>query len=132
MEINVWMPLTECLAENGLIYADLDESLHIWREYDFDFRRFHIDLDERDDLQARCASISKPYLCDYGELLLFDSRCMHLSQRNRTNQTRISIDFRVVPISDAAGLSAGYVGTGRRRARFEPGGYYARKTTAQL
>jgi hypothetical protein len=131
-EINLWAPLTECDAGNTLIFGNLDDSMGVWREFDYDFARYHGELDVDDGLQNRCARLTRPLLCHYGQLFVFDSRCMHLSQVNTTSRTRVSFEFRLVPLTDFRQIDMTYVGTGRRGSRFEPGGFYAPMSSADI
>jgi hypothetical protein len=131
-EINFWVPVTLCAGNNSLIYADLKESMEIWRAYDFDFARYHEALDRDDALMAKCESISRSFDADNGIGLAFDSRCMHLHQRNNTNSSRVSFDFRILPVDAYERMGVVYQGTGRRKSEFRPGDYYHEKSLDAL
>ncbi len=130
--INFWLPVTECSGNNSLIYADLDDSIDVWRDFQFNFKKFHATLDENDELFQRCQSISKSFDASDGEGLVFDSRCMHLHQKNDTQQARVSFDFRIIPVDAMNAMDVAFVGTGRRKAQFKPGEYYFEKSVDQL
>ncbi len=131
-EINIWLPLSSCWGSNSLIIAPLSDSLQLLESYGWNLDRYGEDLQTSEALQERCASIAKPVTMEYGEVLLFDSRCIHLSPKNETDTTRVSFDFRVVPVEDFAALPVIYRGTGRTKSVFERGGYYDPRTTAEL
>ena len=63
------------------------------------------------------------------KILLFDSNCIHTNQA-RKDDCRLSIDVRINPVDD---FVEGYVGKGRMKAEFKPGGKmgYAQKPISQ-
>lgn len=130
--INFWLPLTTCSGNNSLIYAEVEDSVKMWSEFDFNFEKFHQSLEIDDGLFGRCGEITKSFDAENGEGLLFDSRTMHLHQKNDTDRSRISFDFRIIPVQAMNELPVEFVGTGRRKARFVPGGYYFEKSVDQL
>ena len=69
-EINVWVPVTEAKNSNTL-----------WIESAFEKADF------------------RPVNLKYGEFLIFDSGLMHGNKINKENKTRLSFDFRVIPLS---------------------------------
>ncbi len=127
-EINFWIPLTICYGNNSLVYADLEDSLSVWRSFDYNFEAFHRALDTDDDVFDRCRSITKSYDSANGRGLMFDSRIMHLHQKNDTPNSRVSFDFRIIPVESIESRTATFVGTGRRKASFLPGDYYSEKS----
>jgi len=131
-EINIWLPLSSCWGSNSLIIAPLSDSLDLLESYGWNLDRYGDELQSNEALQGRCAAIAKPIAMDYGEVLLFDSRCIHLAPKNETDTTRVSLDFRVVPVADFTALPVVYRGTGRTKSVFERGGYYDQRTTAEL
>ena len=90
-----------------------DKAIHKWHyDSDSDHRHpeweinFHIPLTRTYDTQSIWIE-SVPGLGDfspmnleYGEFCVFDgNRCMHGNKENTTEQTRVSFDFRVMPVS---------------------------------
>ncbi len=130
--VNFWVPVTDCRGNNSLIYADLKDSVEVWRRYDCNFKAFHETLDRDDALFAHCMEISRSYDAQNGRGLAFDARCMHLHQKNDTDASRVSFDFRILSVDAYNSLGAEFVGTGRRGAQFRPGGYYHEKSVDQL
>ena len=53
---------------------------------------------------------------NYGEYIMFDPRCLHCTQNNTTNDTRISMDIRVITKNNLAKYSRDYRSTGRQNA----------------
>src|SRR5262249_13171584 len=71
-----------------------------------------------------CAAKMRPVELDYGQYLLFDPRCLHATQNNVTDSTRISTDVRIILRRHMESLPIEYRGTGRLRMLFAPGHYY--------
>ena len=60
----------------------------------------------------------------YGEVFRFyGNQCRHYNMKNRTQNTRISFDFRVIPVSQYEEENTASVHSGRK---FVVGGYYMR------
>jgi hypothetical protein len=123
-EVNVVVPLVRCEASRSLLLAELPESLQLLREYDYDFATFGRDTQTDPSLMARCAAICRPVAMDVGDVLLFDSRCLHAGPANQTPLTRVTFDTRVLPVGDIRGQQNRYQGRGRRRADFAIGAYF--------
>lgn len=130
--INFWFPVTKCAGNNSLIYAEMAQSVKLWSKFDYNFEKFHSDLDQNDDLFNYCQNICSSYDSDFGKGIAFDARCMHLHQKNDTQTSRISFDFRVISVDSYKNLKGKFVGTGRRQAKFRPGGYYFGKSIDQV
>lgn len=61
---------------------------------------------------------------DYGQVFRFyGNQCRHYNMKNKTEQTRISLDFRVIPASQYVETDSAAVHSGRK---FAVGGYYMR------
>lgn len=131
-EINVWLPITKAIDGNSLLLIDGVESARMVGECCADFRPFVRKLAHNRDFRSRLISLAKPLLLNYGQIVLFDSKCLHAAQINASDKTRISLDIRLIPVSNFERLKLGYVGTGRMRSRFKPGGYYHELTTDEL
>ena len=69
-EINIWVPITTAM-----------DTASIWIESSYDKKDF------------------SPNNLKFGECLIFDSSLMHGNKENKEKYTRISFDFRVIPIS---------------------------------
>lgn len=131
-ELNVWAPLTNVYGTNSMCLGSFDESFAILDELDFDFD----DLAERvqydEEMARRCAAFARPLELTRGQFVMFDPRCLHATQRNDTPHTRISMDLRVLPLSEWRGMKTEYRGTGRQRMLFAPGHYYDQRTSDEI
>ena len=123
-EINIWLPFTQAYGENSLLLAPLDQSIQIMKALDFDFDLFSKKLQYDDDFFYELRSILSPLTLDYGQAIIFDSRCLHATQRNTTNNSRLSMDVRIVGKKELDDTPIDYVGTGRLKMPFQPGLYY--------
>ena len=123
-EINIWVPFTEVYGENSLLLAPLDQSIEIIKSLDFDFELFTKKAQHDDGFFKELKSILKPLALGYGQAIIFDSRCLHATQRNTTNNSRLSMDMRIIGKKDLDDSPINYVGTGRLKMPFQPGLYY--------
>ena len=109
--INCWVALTDCKNTNFLSISNLDGSLEILVEFcsrlnlneeEFFISRFKFkDLMETDKsfyelVHRHC----RPKSFKKGDIILFDSRCLHGPIDNIENSTRVSIDFRFMGYND--------------------------------
>ena len=126
-EVNLWFGLTDAFSSNSLRFINLENSKLFFDEcknsYDILAERVQYDEEFKKKLDLKSHSID----LKCGQYFLFDSRCLHCTQRNTTNKTRISIDIRVIQDVDYRSLSRKYTGTGRRKSEFKPGDYYHSK-----
>jgi len=92
-EINVWMPFTDAYDTNT-IWSESKEGLE-------DFR---------------------PYDVKYGEFLVFDgANLMHGNKINQTNETRVSVDFRLIDYANYSEQGGASINT---NLKFKIGEYY--------
>jgi ectoine hydroxylase-related dioxygenase (phytanoyl-CoA dioxygenase family) len=126
-EVNLWFGLTDAFSSNSLRFINLEKSKLFFDEcknsYDILAERVQYDEEFKKKLDLKSHSID----LKCGQYFLFDSRCLHCTQRNTTNKTRISIDIRVIQDVDYRSLSRKYTGTGRKKSEFKPGDYYHSK-----
>lgn len=124
-EVNVFVPLVRCAETRSLLFAELQPSLELLRNYDYDFARFGRDSQQDQAAIARLEAMCRPLELEVGDVVLFDSRCVHAGPHNTTPLTRVTFDTRLLPAADAASQHNAYRGLGRRRAAFVPGGYFS-------
>ena len=113
-----------------------DQAIHYWH-YDSDKDHMHpeweinfqIALTPMYDTQATwIESIPglkdfRPMEMSYGEYYIFDgNRCVHGNKENKTNKTRVSFDFRIVPLDRYTKQGAKISATKKRK--FVVGEYY--------
>lgn len=123
-ELNVFVPLVCCEGSRSLLLAELEPSLELLRRYDWDFASFGRDTQSDRRLQERLAGMCRPLQVDVGDIVVFDSRCLHAGPPNTTPLTRVTFDTRVLPAQDLVGQRNRYQGRGRRRASFNIGDYF--------
>jgi hypothetical protein len=131
-EINVWIALTPAYGTNSMCLSELEPSYDMLRGLDFDFEKFAEKVQYGEILAADCAKIAPSLELNYGEFVAFDPRCIHATQNNLTDHTRISIDLRVLPESERERMRIVYRGTGRRRMLFAPGHYYDERLSSEI
>jgi ectoine hydroxylase-related dioxygenase (phytanoyl-CoA dioxygenase family) len=110
----------------------MQDGIALIESLGLDFARLAEGAQHDPALAARCAAIARPVELAYGEFLAFDPRCVHATQFNRTAWTRISLDFRVVPLEDYRAMRLVYRGTGRRQMLFKQGHYYDARDSRAL
>jgi sporadic carbohydrate cluster 2OG-Fe(II) oxygenase len=131
-EVNIWLPFTRAFATNTMLIASLEDSSAILEDLDYDFATFALRVQKDQAFWQACAKKMRPAELEFGELLLFDPRCLHATQNNDTNATRISMDVRVILRKQLETLPLEYRGTGRRRMLFAPGHYYHERSVSEL
>ena len=147
-EINCWLPLTSCEGNGSLQIANLINSKIILDEFctgiDYDSERylsgrmaFFHKLNTDRQFQMRVIDACQPLAIDYGNILLFDSRTIHGTAENDTDNTRVSIDFRIVPVEQYNEIDAAYHQCGNSIPSFEgqpimKGGFYHQLSAREL
>lgn len=131
-EVNVFIPLVRCEATRSLLLAELPPSLALLREYDYLFAPFGRDTQSDPELMARCAQMCDPLVTDVGEVVVFDSRCLHAGPANETDLTRVTFDSRVLPVADVAAQQNVYRGRGRKQASFAIGAYFSAQPVGHM
>lgn len=132
-EINLWLNLTEPKGEqkHGFRVMNLENSLNIYRKYNYVFEDFIKDAVNSKDFNAECAKLSPQVDTKAGEIFILDSRCNH-SGEALLNHTRISMDIRIISVEDYKNLPVIYQGAGRMKILFAPGGCYNQLSSNQL
>lgn len=147
-EINCWLPLTHCEGNASLQIADLQDSIKILDAFcqhlNYDSEKylngrmlFFEFLRDNDILQKSVLKACKPLPINFGEMIVFDSRTIHGTGENDTDSTRISIDFRIIPLKQYESLLKKYEKGGGVVPVFEgkpikQGGFYHLKTAREL
>lgn len=131
-EVNVWLPFTKTFGTNSMTIASLEDSIQILEDVGYDFEQLAWKVQKDDAFWQACTAKMKPVELEYGEFLLFDPRCLHATQENVTNSTRISTDVRIILRRQMDTLPLEYRGTGRLRMLFAPGHYYDAQPISEL
>lgn len=131
-EVNVWLPFTRTFGTNTMMIAGLEDSVEILDELDYDFEKLAWRVQHDEPFWRACADKMRPVELEYGQFLLFDPRCLHATQDNVTDSTRISTDVRIILRRHMESLPIQYRGTGRLRMLFAPGHYYDSRPISAL
>lgn len=147
-QTNCWLPLTKCAGSSALQFITLDESIPLLKEFidchQLDLKGlyqsrklFFEHLQLNPGYFERIVRVCKPYEIDYENLLMFDPRCLHGTAENHEDATRVSIDFRVLRVSDyeVALKRRKVAGVSDLDFEDEPllkGGYYHSKTAFEV
>lgn len=132
-EINLWLPLTAPQApqQHGFRVSTVAQSREVLEEFGFDFAPFIERAVNEPAFNQELNAISPQIDAGFGELVAFDSRCIHTGEP-LINHTRVSMDIRIVPVEDFASIPVEYQGTGRRRMRYVPGAGYHSLSSKEL
>jgi hypothetical protein len=109
-QINCWVPFGRAAGCNALQCSSLESSTRVLlrhaMELDYQYARYtesrNLFFKRLCDDPVRLAEVERhmsPVEVDYGEVLLFDPRLVHGTLDNTTDETRVSIDFRLLPLS---------------------------------
>lgn len=90
------MPLTPAFDTNTLQVVSLEDSLRLADG----FTQSKADLTE---MNRASKTLARPVEIDYGQVFVFNAKCLHGTENNTTSRTRISIDFRVLAENEDAG-----------------------------
>ena len=143
-EINCWLPLTDCRGSAALEMVDFDTSIAALREffswvnndaemYSRKGRGLFFELLTTDESYgSRIIDACRPLPMRYGELLVFDSRCLHSPAENIGDETRISFDFRIIPLERYEHRTHEFRSAGRSGRSFSRGDIYAMKSGREL
>lgn len=130
-EINIWLPLTPVLEGHGFRILSLSDSKKTLAHFDYHFDAFIDSAINNKAFSADCDTISHPVTTPFGKLFAFDSRCIHTGEPLKSH-TRISIDIRIVPLSQYEKRQVDYQGSGRRKMLFQPGHCYHEKSSNEI
>lgn len=143
-EINVWVPLTNTYGSNSLHMTELNDSIDLLEELakDLDFSEETYHTKGRDlfyqkmakdlDYQKRVIDTCRPFPMKFGEMLFFDSRCIHAPTENVEADTRVSIDFRIIPVDTYERQQRVFKSQGRSGRTFSRGDVFYAKTAREI
>ncbi len=124
-EINIWLPFTKTYQSNSMRITSYDDSMSILKSCDYDFEIFAEKVQYDKEFYKILRNSSSPLEMEYGEYVMFDPRCLHCTQHNITDDTRISMDIRVITKENLKKYSREYRTTGRKKMLFTPGNYFS-------
>jgi sporadic carbohydrate cluster 2OG-Fe(II) oxygenase len=126
-EYNVWIPFTQVYDSNSMRITPLSDSLNFYKKCNYDFELFAENVQYNADCIKELKTKSSSLNMNYGDFIVFDPRCLHCTQNNRTEITRISLDIRIITESSLKKYSREYKTTGRKKMLFQPGHYFSEK-----
>ena len=94
---NFWLPLTPVAETNSLYVSDEQTSLGVTET----IRTVRHSIQEMNQLARRAC---RPLNMRFGEVYHFNSHIIHGTEKNNTDQTRVSFDFRMLREGDDRGL----------------------------
>lgn len=142
-EINCWLPVGRCYGSGALQLSSLEDGAKLLGEFiagleddsgyhakgaELFFARLNADMAYRKKVMSACKSMP----LEYGELILFDPRCIHATAENKEPHTRISLDFRMIPVAVYEKMGQVYKSQGRSGRTFTRGDVYAEKSSSQM
>lgn len=130
-EINIWVPLTDLLEGHSFKIMSVAASKKMIADYHYDFGNFIQSAIRDKKFTDECDRNAQPVTTALGDMLLFDARCVHTGDR-MLSHTRISMDMRILPLSQYEKMSIQYQGSGRRKILFEPGYCYHQQDSDHL
>jgi sporadic carbohydrate cluster protein (TIGR04323 family) len=94
---NFWLPLTSVAGTNSLYVSNEQASVNITGI----IRGQKNSIKEMNELARRAC---QPLSMKFGEVYYFNSHVIHGTEKNDTDQTRVSFDFRMLRDGDGKGL----------------------------
>ena len=126
-ENNIWVPFTNTFGSNSMRIMPLQDSIDLLQMCNNDFEVFAEKTQYNEGFMKNLREYSYPLEMNYGEYIIFDSRCLHCTQYNDTKDTRISMDIRVIQENEIKRYSRFYETTGRKKMPFLPGHYFSKE-----
>ncbi len=123
--MNFWWPLTDVFGNNSMAMAGYDFSKAFLEQYNWDFRKLASDIEFKPEIYEMVHNECFDLKLQYGEIFVFDPLCIHATQYNKTNATRVSFDCRFVLKNRMHSVHRDYVGVGTLKMPMKPGHYFA-------
>ena len=108
-----------------------ETSRNILQPFNHDFAAFIQSAIHDKIFSQSCENNANPVTTAFGKMLAFDSRCIHSGEPMKSH-TRISMDIRILPLSQYEKMNIEYQGSGRRKILFTPGNCYHANDSDQL
>lgn len=143
-EINCWLPVTRAYQTNALQLASLEDGIKILsallEDINYNADIYHksgwdlnyMKLNSDPEYQRFVIDSCEPMDMEYGEVLLFDPRCVHSTAENQERHTRVSLDFRLMPLEAYNSMTRQYQSQGRTRRMFARGDVFYEKSAREL
>lgn len=124
-EFNVWLPFTKVFDSNSMRLTPLNDSMNAYKMCDNSFEILAEKCQYDENFISYLRSKSSSLAMKFGEFIIFDPKCLHCTQYNTTDKTRISMDIRIMLENNFAKYSREYKTTGRKKMPFMPGHYFS-------
>lgn len=143
-EVNAWLPLTTCRGTSALHCSPLADGIDVLDQFcatfDYSADIYHRNsrpafvsmLESTPRLREQVERSCVPVETGPGKLVLFDSRCLHATRENRESDTRVSLDFRIIPLERYERMTRVYRSMGRTKRRFARGDIFYHETARAL
>ncbi|MGE8176477.1 phytanoyl-CoA dioxygenase family protein [Pseudomonas fluorescens] len=110
-QINMWLPFCDVKNTGALSVCSKNASINTLKNYvkeqgyTYDkYKESRVNFfdyaKQRPQLMADLRSDAMPTNLRYGQCLMFDPRILHGTAENVENTTRVSMDFRIIPLDD--------------------------------
>ncbi|MHC8348817.1 phytanoyl-CoA dioxygenase family protein [Pseudomonas sp. RT4P38] len=110
-QINMWLPFCDVKDTAALSVCSKHTSIATLkafaRDQDYNYDQYKESrvaffdyAKQRPQLMADLRTDAMPTNLRYGQCLMFDPRVLHGTAENTENMTRVSMDFRIVPVDD--------------------------------
>lgn len=129
-EINLWLPLTNLLGGHGFKVMSIEDSIQSLKKFNYDHEEF-VNNQYDKVFSSACDNLAQDVTTERNFVLAFDSRCVH-SGLAMKDHTRVSMDIRVLPLSQYKKMQFRYQGAGRRKIIFAPGYCYHHLSSDQI
>jgi hypothetical protein len=142
-ELNCWVPFTESNGSAALMLSDRDNGCsamsQLSEEFDHDAEiyfkegrnKFFEKLMADKEYYNLVVDHTQPVDMSYGELVMFDPRCLHGPMESVGNKTRVSMDFRLIPVHFYEKMTREYY-AGRSGRKFGQGDVFYKDTAFNL
>ncbi len=124
-EINIWLPFTNVYGSNSMRLTPFEKSIIYYQQCNYNFELFAEEVQYNEVFSKKLKDDSFSLEMDYGKYIMFDPRCLHCTQHNTTQDTRISMDIRIITEKNLKKYSRTYKTTGRKKTLFQPGHYFS-------
>jgi hypothetical protein len=147
-QINCWLPFCDVKNTSALSMCSKELSTAVLKSFvdhhDYAYEGFKESRDaffeymkDRPALATEVHDDTMAINLRYGQLLMFNPRILHGTAENTENITRVSMDFRIIPLADYLAINTELEGSGTQPNRYEDdrlimGEFYHSRTARQV
>ena len=122
--------LPDGIAILNQLLEDINYLDDVYRQSGWDL--FYMKMNSDPEYQRLVRQSCPPIALNYGECMLFDPRCVHGTTENQEDHTRVSLDFRLIPVNVYSQMTREYVSQGRTHRKFIKGDVFYGKSVLEL